>query len=150
MKKLVLGAAALAAVLLAGVASGAPATSRTLAFTDVQQRSIAPPDPTLGDRMMFTSVIYNHGSQFGKPSGARAGRAEGVCTVTGNTPPAVQCVFTAHVPNGQLVAMGDGDPGKPVSRWAIVGGLGAYTSARGTLVITNVSPTRSLVVAHLQ
>jgi dirigent-like protein len=149
VKKLVLAGAALAAVVLAATASGASSGGRTFTFVGVQQSFIAPPEPTLGDRMLFTSVLYNHTSAFGKPAGARVGRAEGVCTVTQDKPPAVQCTFTAHVPNGQIVAMGDGDPGKRVSRWAIVGGLGAYAGARGTLVITNVSPTKSIGVAHL-
>ena len=138
MKKLVLLGAVLAAVVLAATASGASSTPRTLEFTDVQQTFISPKEPMPGDRLVFTSIIYDHGS--------RVGRAEGVCTVTSRA--AVQCTFTAHVPSGQIVAMGDGDPGKPVSRWAIVGGLGAYTGARGTLVITNVSPTTSHVVVH--
>jgi hypothetical protein len=149
VKKLVLAAAALVAVVLAATASGAPSTPRTITFVGIQQRFIAPPEPTLGDRMLFTSALYNHESAFGKPAGARVGHAEGVCTVTSNKPPAVQCTFTAHVPNGQFVAMGDGDPGGHVSRWAIVGGLGAYASAHGTLVITNLSPTKSIGVAHL-
>ena len=113
----------------------------------MQQTFVAPSKPMPGDRMLFGSVVYNRTAAFGMPAGARVGRAEGVCTVTSLT--ATQCVFTAHLPNGQLVAMGDGDPGKHVSRWAIVGGLGSYTGAHGTLVITNLSPTRSVVVAHL-
>jgi dirigent-like protein len=149
VKKLVLVGAALAAVVLTATASGASSTSHTLSFTSVQTAFMAPPEPTLGDRIMFKSVEYNHRAAFGKPAGAQVGHAVGVCTVTSNTPPAVQCVLTAHLPNGQLVAMGDGDPAKHVSRWAIVGGLGAYTNARGTLVITNLSPTKSLVVAQL-
>jgi hypothetical protein len=150
MKKLVLASAALVAVVLAATAAGAPTTTRTLTFVGVQQQFIAPPAPTLGDRMLFTSVLFNHAAGFGRPAGARVGRAEGVCTVTSNKPPAVQCTFTAHLPNGQFVAMGDGDPGKRISRWAIVGGLGAYAGASGSLVITNVSPTKSIGVAHLR
>jgi hypothetical protein len=147
VKKLVLLGAALAAVVLAATASGASSTPRTLEFNGVQVSFVSPPAPKPGDRLVFTSIVFNHASAFGQPAGARVGRAEGVCTVTSYA--AVQCVFTAHLPNGQLVAMGDGDPGKRVSRWAIVGGLGAYAGARGTLVITNTSQTKSFVVAHL-
>jgi Dirigent-like protein len=149
VKNLVLVGAALAAVAVAASASGASSSPQTLSFTSVQTAFVAPSAPTLGDRLMFKSVEYNHGSAFGKPAGAPVGHAVGVCTVTSNTPPAAQCVLTAHLPNGQLVAMGDGDPARHVSRWAIVGGVGAYTNASGTLVITNLSPTKSLVVAHL-
>lgn len=153
MKKLAIAAAALAAVAVTLVVSGAGAASssgRTLELVGVQQQFLAPAEPHVGDRLLFTSAVYNRGAQFGKPAGARVGRATGVCTLTSDErPPAVQCVFTAHVPDGQIVAMGEGDPGAHVNRWAIVGGIGAYAGARGTLVVTNVSETKSLVAVHL-
>jgi len=153
MKKVILTAATFAAaaasLVLAGSGS-ASSTGRTLELVGVQQQFLAPPAPHVGDRLLFTSTTYNRIAQFGKPAGARVGRATGVCTVTSDgEPAAVQCVFTAHVPDGQIVAMGEGDPGRHVSRWAIVGGIGAYAGARGTLVVTNVSPTKSLVEVHL-
>ena len=153
MKKGILAAAALgatAAVLVLAGAGSASSTGRTLELVGVQQQFLAPPAPHIGDHVLFSSAIYNRGAAFGKAAGARVGRATGVCTVTSDgKPPAVQCVFTAHVPDGQIVAMGEGDPGTDVNRWAIVGGIGAYATARGTLVITNVSETKSLVAVHL-
>lgn len=157
MKKIHLLAGALAAsivavgvLVLAGVGS-ASSTGRTLEFVSVQQRFVTDPaDPTLGGRLVFDDVAYNRVAQFGRPAGARIGRAEAVCTVTSNASPiGAQCIFTAHVPDGQLVLMGDGNPGKRVSRWAVVGGLGAYTTARGTVTVTALSQTKSLVVVHL-
>ena len=153
MKKLAIAAAALtaaAATLVVAGAGSASSTGRTIELVGIQQQFIAPPAPHAGDRLLFTSAVYNRGAEFGRPAGARVGRATGVCTVTSDDdPPAVQCTFTAHVPDGQIVAVGEGDPGKHVSRWAIVGGIGAYAGARGTLVVTNVSETKSLVAVHL-
>jgi hypothetical protein len=153
MKKVMLTAAAFAtagaSLVLAGSGS-ASSTGRTLELVGIQQQFLAPPAPHVGDRLLFKAAVYNRGPEFGKPAGARVGRATGVCTVTSDgRPPAVQCVYTAHVPDGQIVAMGEGDPGTRVNRWAIVGGIGAYANARGTLVITNVSETKSLVAVHL-
>jgi hypothetical protein len=106
--------------------------------------------PQVGLRFLFQDAAYNRGSQFGKPAGARIGRAEGVCTLIAVTRrPQAQCLITAHVPDGQIVLAGEGDPGAKVSRYAIVGGLGAYANARGWVVTTALSQTKTLVVAHL-
>lgn len=152
MKKVTLAVAfgAVAATLVAAGTGSAASTGRTLELVGIQQSFVSPPMPHVGDHMLFKSAVYNRGAQFGRPAGARVGSATGVCTITTDgESPQLQCVFTAHVPNGQIVAMGEGNPGGHVSRWAIVGGVGAYATSRGTLVITNVSQIKSLVAVHL-
>jgi hypothetical protein len=149
----VLAAAAAIAVPLAFAAGGG---SRTLEFVSVEQHFAAVPPinhanpPQPGLRFVFQDVAYNRGPQFGKPAGAVIGRAEGVCTLIAATgKPQAQCLITAHVPDGQIVVAGEGNPGAKVTRYAVVGGLGAYTNARGWVTGTALSETKSLIVVHL-
>jgi len=133
---------------LAGNSSG----GRTLQFVSVQQRFTSVPQsrPQVGSRLVFQDVAYNRGAQFGKPAGAQIGRAEGVCTLIAvSRKPQAQCLITAHVPNGQIVVAGEGDPGARLTRYAVVGGLGAYANARGWVTATALSETKSLVEIHL-
>ena len=63
------------------------------------------------------------------------------------SPSAAQCLVTAHVPDGQIVAAGGMvlKPGPATTRFAITGGAGAYGAVRGTVVSHDVSQTKSLV-----
>ena len=134
---LLLGAAAVLAS-----AAGA-ATSQTLQFTSVQQSfSISPNGaPTVGSRMIFSQAIYNRIPQFGLAAGKRVGRAETVCTVT--TDMTAQCIVTAHVPTGQIVALGAMrlQRGPETNHFAVLGG--------GSVVTKDLSGTKSLVTVKL-
>ena len=154
------GAAAAALALTAsGGASGpvTPSGTRTLQFVSVSVAQRFVPATQLsengpsqiGGRLIFNNVDYNRAAQFGKPSGARIGRAEGVCTIVSASEPAAQCVITAHVPNGQIVVVGEGNPGAKVTRYAVVGGIGAYGNARGTVTATSISKDKTIVVVQL-
>jgi hypothetical protein len=130
--------------------------SSTLEFVSVQQHFSTVPQasrqnpPQVGLRFVFQDIAYNRGEQFGKPAGAPIGRSEGVCTLIAVTrKPQAQCLITAHVPNGQIVVAGEGDPGAKITNYAIVGGLGAYANARGWVTGTALSPTKTLIVVHL-
>jgi len=57
--------------------------------------------------------------------------------------------LTAHVPDGQIIVAGEGDPGSKVTRYAIVGGLGAYANARGWVTGNALSDTKTLITIHL-
>lgn len=142
-------AAALAAAL-AGSAAAAPQT-QSLRFLSVQQSASFTPNgpPAVGSRMIFADAIYNRVPQFGKPAGARIGHVEGVCTIV--TMQQAVCTITAHVPNGQLVVAGGMHLTQGLQRnhFAILGGAGAYGSARGTVESRDVSPTKSLVTLNL-
>ncbi len=142
-------AVALAAAL-AGSAAAATQT-QTLHLLTVQQTSAFTPNapPAPGSRILFSDALYNHTAQFGKPAGARIGHAEGVCTLV--TVGAAQCVITAHLPNGQLVLVGAMrlTRGLATNHLAIVGGAGAYGSARGSVVSRDLSQTKSLVTLNL-
>jgi dirigent-like protein len=159
MKSLALLAVALvaAAGLAAATGSASGPGTRTLELVSVEKQFFGVPEvgpgapPQVGGRLFFTDLNYNRLPQFGKPAGALVGRAEGVCTlVSASRPPQAQCLITAHVPDGQLVVAGTGDPAKRITRYAVVGGIGAYANARGTVTSTAISETRSLIVVHLE
>jgi hypothetical protein len=145
-----MAAAVAVAAALAGSA-GAATQSQTLRLLTVQQSGVFSPDaaPAPGSRILFADALFNRVAQFGKPAGARIGHAEGVCTLI--TMGTAQCVITAHVPNGQLVLVGSMrlTRGLATNHLAIVGGAGAYGSARGTVFSRDVSQTKSLVTLTL-
>jgi len=144
---------AVAAALVAALAGSAVAAtqSQTLQFLSVQQSASLTPDgaPAVGSRLLFTDAMYNRVPQFGKPTGARVGHVEGVCTIV--TRGAAQCLITAHVPNGQIVVAGSMrlSRGPATNHFAIVGGAGAYGGARGTVLSHDLSDTKSLVTLKL-
>ena len=145
-----LAAVAAAALALSGTASSHAAATRTLRFTDLSRGdTMVDGAPRVGGRLIFADVLFNAAPQFGKPAGARVGSAEGVCTIVSDTKG--QCTITAHVPDGEIVAMGAivASDRPHVDRYGIVGGAGAYGSARGTVSARPLSPTRNLVVVQL-
>jgi len=152
----VAAAAAVGAAITVPLALGGSGGTRTLELVSVQQHFASVPavtrqaPPQVGVRFVFQDRAYNRNAQFGKPAGAPIGRAEGVCTLIAVTKkPQAQCLITAHVPDGQIVAAGEGDPGAKVTRYAVVGGLGAYAGARGWVTSTALSNTRTLINVHL-
>jgi hypothetical protein len=158
MKQVRMLAAISALAALAGgsaAASEIGTRSQTLQFTSVTQRTIFDPavspsnPPKVGSRIIFEDVMYNRGAQFGKPAGARVGRAEGVCTLIHVPKPAAQCVITAHAPDGEIVVVGEGDPGGKLMNYAITGGVGAYANARGTVTARAINEQKTIVVMKL-
>jgi len=148
--------AVVAAITVPLALAGNDSGGRTLRFVSVQQRFTSVPEtspqspPQVGLRLVFQDLAYNRGAQFGKPAGAQIGRAEGVCTLIAvSRKPQAQCLITAHVPDGQIVVAGEGDPGAKLTRYAVVGGLGAYANARGWVTSTALGETKSLIEIHL-
>jgi hypothetical protein len=144
--------AVVAALAVALASSGSASGTKTLRFVDAQQTFTMDPKgpPAVGSRLIFTHLLYNRGGQFGKGSGARVGSAEVVCTEVSHA--RAQCTVTAHVPDGEIVAMGAlqlRENGPTTSTFAILGGAGAYAGARGTVESRDISETRSLVTLHI-
>jgi hypothetical protein len=145
-------------VVVVGLVAAVSATAaprsggRTLSFLDVTQRFIplegisqnAP--PSIGARYIFIDALYNRAPQFGKPTGARVGRVEGVCTVVSEQ--ATMCNIVGHVPDGFVTVAGS-NVGNKVQWFAVTGGVGAYANARGTVKVTSVSDNKSIVVVRL-
>jgi hypothetical protein len=143
--------AAAAALAVSGASAQNPQTLQLLSVTQHQSFVGLTPGqaPVVGSRLFFDDAIYNRAAQFGKPSGARVGSAEGTCTIV--TMGAAQCFITAHMPNGELLAAGKITlrRGLAINRYAVLGGVGAYSSSRGSVRSQDLSPTKTALVIHL-
>ena len=146
--------AVLAALIVAAAlaASGSAAPAQTLRFKDKQLTFALDPQgpPTVGTRLILTKALFNRGSQFGRPSGARVGSAEIICTVVSKK--WAQCSVTAHVPSGQIVALGAmalTKNGLGRNHFALVGGAGAFAGARGEIDSRDVNQSSSLIDIHV-
>lgn len=153
VRTLAVAAVASAIAVLALAASGSATSTKTLRFKDSQLAVTLDPRgaaPTIGTRLILTKALYNRARQFGKPAGARVGSADVICTVVSRGH--AQCSVTAHVPDGEIVAMGviRLTDGLSSSRFAIVGGAGAYASSSGTIDTRDVSQTHSLVTLNVR
>jgi hypothetical protein len=140
-----------AAIAASSASAQNPQTLRLLSVTQHQSFVGLTPGqaPVVGSRLFFDDAIYNRAAQFGKPSGARVGSAEGTCTIV--TMGAAQCFITAHMPNGELLAAGKITlrRGLATNRYAVLGGVGAYSSSRGSVRSQDLSPTKTALVIHL-
>jgi len=134
----------LALVLIVGSAqAGAGGTTQVLKFHQGQQQQTAVgfdinanTPPPVGSQFVITLNLYNAAPQFGKPNGARIGRALIDCTFLSTNAPNGDgiCTGIAHVPNGYFTFGGSGgfSNGKH-GYWAITGGVGSYANDRGQL-----------------
>lgn len=153
VRTLALAGLASAIAVLALASSGSATSTKTLRFKDSQLAlTLAPRGaaPTIGARLILTKALHNRVAQFGKPAGALIGSAEVICTIVSES--RAQCSVTAHVPDGEIVAMGviRLTNGLTTSRFAIVGGAGAYASSSGTVDTRDVSETHSLVTLNIK
>src|SRR5579871_743156 len=97
--------------------------------------------PPIGASFDISIRLANVGTQFGKPSGTIVGRVLLDCTVlveNSATDSDGICMGIAHVPNGFFTFEGNGGlRNQSVSRFAITGGAGAYSTSRGQIVVVN-------------
>jgi hypothetical protein len=96
------------------------------------------PGPSLGDRLVFTSDLFD-------PDGQLVGRDGADCVVVRidtSQPPSlqqvVQCVVSVQLPDGQLTFQGLAQGTE--NRFAATGGTGAYRTARGEALVKDVVP----------
>ena len=146
-------AVAIAALAAAGAGAAAQPGTTSLSLLSVQTGFVPVPPinkqspPQIGGRMFFQDVLYNHGAQFGKPSGARVGTAEIVCTLVSKSH--LECIVTAHLPGGELVLTGSNPLGSHHTTFAVTGGSGVYANARGATTGTDLSATKTIVAGTL-
>ncbi len=98
--------------------------------------------PPVGGQFVITTVLSNIGSQFGKPSGTKVGRALLDCTVlvvnTSTQTLDGVCSGIAHVPDGFLTFGGNAAfNNAQVNYYDITGGDGPYASDRGQIKVVN-------------
>ena len=143
----VLGSSALAGSTSAGTA----APKRVLKFTSTTIYYTPTPlgynansntPPPIGSGYIANIALANHGSQFGKPSGARVGTAELQCTVASSLRQI--CTGVAHLQNGFFTfSNAQRLAGGAVSWYAVTGGVAGYAAARGQIKVTSVGGSNS-------
>lgn len=150
-------ACALGAVLVTGVLQAtASGPKRVLEFGEIHINvtqigfvANSTTIPPVGAKELFTGLLINHGSQFGKPKGAVVGRILLDCTVLTEAPDGI-CTGIAHVPDGFFTFAGNGAfTGLIVKQYAITGGVGAYANDRGELKTTAITIGRQLAQVTL-
>ena len=143
-RNVISAAAAAAAVLLLGVTSGSAAVSSAesaTTFTVIQTTtSMHLPDGiSPGSTIAFTANVTAHGRPVGTSQAA--------CVIVAGT--SAQCQGTTFTRRGQIQAQGPIDISKPSSMVAIVGGTGAYKSARGFITRKRLSATTIQETYHV-
>jgi hypothetical protein len=146
MRRIVItGVAAAAAVLLFGVVSGSAAVNNAnsaATFTVVQtvtSMHLPPGGVTPGSTITFTADV----TAKGRP----VGTAQAACVIVAGT--SAQCQGTTITARGEIQAQGPIDIAKPSSTVAIVGGTGAYDSARGFITRRQLTATTTRETYHL-
>jgi hypothetical protein len=148
MKKLALLAAACSALLLVAAVSassrglaGPGKPSVTMHFLEIQTKFAATMSqnraPKLGDRFWFHSEFYNwHGGK----RGSHLGHADTTAVfLTGGL---AQITGVASLPGGTITVVGESGP-QANSTLAIVGGTGAYATARGEVFLQSIGGENS-------
>lgn len=144
----VLAIAVIAVLALGSSVADARSGKQTLRLLAIQDQSesldLGTPGPSLGDELVFSEVLRQHGREVGT-SGV-------VCTVTAVEVPyevlTYHCVGTLSLRRGQITlqalieVQGEDDMG-PFDI-AITGGTGAYRGAGGDATYRELSDTRAI------
>lgn len=146
MRRDVMSAAAgAAAVLLFGAVGDSAAVKTSPAastFTVVQTTTSmhVPPDGiSPGNTISFTAEV----TAKGRP----AGTSQAACVIVAGT--SAQCQGTTFTRRGQIQAQGPIDMAKRFSTVAIVGGTGAYETARGFITRKKLTATTTQETYHV-
>ena len=146
MRRIVMSAAAAAAaVVLFGVVSGSGAVTHAdgaTTFKVVQTTTsmhLPPGGVSPGGTITFTADVT--------ASGRDIGTSQAACVIVAGT--SAQCQGTTVTEKGQIEAQGPIDIAKPSSTVAIVGGTGAYRSARGFITRKKLTATTTEETYHL-
>ena len=105
----------------------------TVAFID-----LGAPGPGIGDRLVFSSPIFD-------TTGQRIGQDGADCVIVRidpTQPPArqqiVQCTISVQLPDGQITVQGLAQGTE--NYFAITGGTGAYRQAKGEVLAVDIVP----------
>lgn len=149
----VLAIVAIAVLALGPAVAAAHSGGKTLRLVATQDQSetldLGTPGPSLGDELIFSEVLREHGREVGT-SGV-------VCTVTSvGVPYEVQtynCVGTLSLRRGQITlqALIEVQGADDMGPWdvAITGGTGAYRNASGDATYRQLNPMRAIYKLRL-
>lgn len=112
-------------------------------------QDLGEPGPGLGDRLVFSSDIYDEANRL-------VGRDGAECIIVRIDPSApppeqqiVQCVVTVQLPQGQITFQGLAQGTE--NFFAITGGTGAFRRARGQAFVRDIQPlVESEVTIYLE
>ena len=138
-------AAAASAVALFGIVSGSAAVSTAgsaMTFKVIQTTTsmhLPPGGISPGSTITFAADAT--------ASGRAVGTSQAACVIVVGT--SAQCQGTTFTRSGQIQAQGRIDIAKPSSTVAIVGGTGAYKTARGFITRKTLSATKTEETYHV-
>jgi hypothetical protein len=144
-RTLVAAGVAAASVLLVGVVSGSAAgTSTSNEKTIKVVQTIASIHLPSGGLAPGGTVVLTTNETSG---GKQVGTSQVACVVIKGT--TAECQATTFTSQGQIAGLGPFDISKPFGTVAIVGGTGAYKTARGFITRKKLSATTTEVTYHI-
>jgi hypothetical protein len=144
-RTLATAAAAAAALLLVGVLSGSAEGTRTKSEKTIKvvQTTTSIHLPSGGLLPGGTIAL----STKETISGRQVGTTQVGCVIVAGT--SAQCQATTFTSQGQIQGQGPVDVNKPFGEFAIVGGTGAYKTARGFITRKKLTATTTEVTYHI-
>jgi hypothetical protein len=145
LRNLMTVVAATAAVLLFGLVTGSAAVNhahRATTFKVLQTTTsmhLPPGGISPGSAITFTANVT--------ATGRAVGTSQAACVIVAST--LAQCHGTTFTAKGQIQAQGPIDIAKPLSTVAIVGGTGAYKTARGFITRKKLTATTTEETYHV-
>ena len=103
-------------------------------FTTTFTQDVAPTGPSIGDRLLYTTVLKKQGKKVGIGIGDCA-RLTGTTEATG----LYKGAETVRLPGGDVTTTGAFTFEHKLSKWAITGGTGKYRGKTGEVDFTTVS-----------
>jgi hypothetical protein len=147
MRTLLIVATAFVALTTTAIAAGGKHSDK-LALVAIEQQcggaDLPPADGSPGDETVCRSRLEKAGSH------AHVGRVGYVCVYTGTESFGDICTAVADLRHGSLSLTGRLGHTTAESTWAITGGTGAYATANGSVVVKQLSDTKSAVTIHLR
>jgi|1185.fasta_scaffold68008_2 hypothetical protein len=134
-RALSLSLAAVAALLVAAAPASAKTMRMFVQFTHVDAVDVGPAGDSPGDMVITTFRVHDR-----TRTGRRIGAGHAVCVRT-EVGRASTCTANSSLPGGRMVFAWEEHDGEIAIRAAIIGGTGAYKSARGDIRFTAVGPS---------
>jgi hypothetical protein len=146
MRTLLILATAFVALTATALAAGRPSANTVSLIATEQQcggADLPPADGSPGDVTMCRGQLQNARTH------KHAGTAAWYCPYTGNERFGDVCTAVASLRRCDVTLAGHLSHTSATSTWAITGGTGAYAGARGTVVVKQLSDTKTAVTLHL-